>query len=72
MQKEINKKIKILLFFFAVGVIITGLLTADYGRPTNRWTQAKPISFPEEIYLAEPGDTLIVSKVADSIYIQYK
>ena len=72
MQKEINKKIKILLFFFAVGFIITGLLTADYGRPTNRWTQAKPISLPEEIYLAEAGDTLVVHRVSDSIYIQYK
>lgn len=72
MQKEINKKITILLFFFAVGFIITGLLTADYERPTNRWTQAKPISFPEEIYLAEPGDTLVVEKVSDSIYIRYR
>ena len=60
------------MFLLAIGVIIAGLLTADYERPTNRWTQAKPISFPEEIYLAEPGDTLIVEKVSDSIYIRYR
>jgi len=80
MQKKINNKIKILLFFFAVGVVITGLLTViltpllkvDCERRTNKWTQQKPISLPEEIYLAEAGDTLVVHRVSDSIYIQYK
>jgi hypothetical protein len=38
----------------------------------HKWTQQKPISLPEEIYMAEANDTLVVSKVADSIYIQYK
>jgi hypothetical protein len=71
MQKEINKLI-LIMFLLAIAVIIAGLLTSDYERPTNRWTQAKPISFPEEIYLAEPGDTLIVEKVSDSIYIRYR
>ena len=71
MEKEINKLI-LIMFLLAIVVIITGLLTADYGRPTNKWTQAKPISFPEEIYLAEPGDTLVVEKVSDSIYIRYR
>ena len=71
MEKEINKLI-LIMFLLAIAVIIAGLLTADYKTPTNRWTQAKPISFPEEIYLAEPGDTLIVDRVSDSIYIQYK
>lgn len=37
-----------------------------------KWTQQKPISLPEEIYMAEANDTLVVSKVADSIYIQFK
>jgi hypothetical protein len=37
-----------------------------------KWTQQKPISLPEEIYLAEAGDTLVVHRVSDSIYIQYK
>lgn len=38
----------------------------------HKWTQQKPISLPEEIYMAEARDTLVVSKVADSIYIQFK
>jgi hypothetical protein len=38
----------------------------------HKWTQQKPISLPEEIYLAEAGDTLVVHRVSDSIYIQYK
>lgn len=43
------------------------------GKPVDvyKWTQQKPISLPEEIYMAEVGDTLVVSKVADSIYIQF-
>lgn len=32
----------------------------------------KPISYPEEIQIAKPGDTLIVSSVSDSIYIGFK
>jgi hypothetical protein len=38
----------------------------------HKWTQQKPISLPEEIYLAEAGDTLVVEKVSDSIYIRYR
>jgi hypothetical protein len=38
----------------------------------HKWTQQKPISLPEEIQAVTPGDTLVVSKVADSIYIQFK
>lgn len=45
--------------------------TQIYKEEINRRSQ-KPISLPEEIYMAEAGDTLIVSKVADSIYIQFK
>jgi hypothetical protein len=32
----------------------------------------KPISLPEEIQAVQPNDTLIVSKVSDSIYIEFK
>lgn len=45
--------------------------TQIYEEEINRRSQ-KPISLPEEIYMAEAGDTLVVSKVADSIYIQFK
>jgi hypothetical protein len=31
-----------------------------------------PISLPEEIQLAQPDDTLIVTSVSDSIYIGFK
>lgn len=43
----------------------------NYAEQAN-WTQQKPISLPEEIQAVTPGDTLVVSKVADSIYIQFK
>ena len=45
--------------------------TQIYEEEINRRSQ-KPISLPEEIYMAEARDTLVVSKVADSIYIQFK
>lgn len=45
--------------------------TQIYEEEINRRSQ-KPISFPEEIQAVTPGDTLVVSKVADSIYIQFK
>lgn len=69
MGEEINK-ILIVIFTLAALVVSVGLLQSDY--ETTKWTQQKPISYPEEIYLAEPGDTLVVEKVSDSIYIQYK
>jgi len=34
--------------------------------------KTKPISYPEEIEIAKPGDTLIVTSVSDSIYIGFK
>lgn len=39
---------------------------------SNQSKQEKPISYPEEIQIAEAGDTLIVSSVSDSIYIGFK
>lgn len=35
-------------------------------------SKTKPISYPEEIEIAKPGDTLIVTSVRDSIYIGFK
>lgn len=35
-------------------------------------SKTKPISYPEEIEIAKPGDTLIVTSVSDSIYIGFK
>jgi hypothetical protein len=32
----------------------------------------KSISYPEEIQIAKAGDTLIVSSVRDSIYVEFK
>ena len=45
--------------------------TQIYEEEINRRSQ-KPISLPEEIQAVTLGDTLVVSKVADSIYIQFK
>jgi len=54
-------------------ILITGFIyDMDNYAAQSKWTQQKPISLPEEIYMAEAGDTLVVSKVADSIYIQFK
>ena len=69
MGAEINKLL-IIIFASAAIVVGAGIMTAD--DETHHWTQQKPVSLPEEIYLAEKGDTLVVSKVADSIYIQFK
>lgn len=37
-----------------------------------KYTQEKPISYPEEIQAVRAGDTLHVSSVSDSIYIGFK
>ncbi len=70
MGSEINKLI-IVIFVLAALVVGAGLITADDGS-SNTSKQQKPISLPEEIQAVKPGDTLVVSKVADSIYIQFK
>ena len=58
----------LLLISFRLSQIVDELKPVD----VHKWTQQKPISLPEEIYLAEVGDTLVVHRVSDSIYIQYK
>lgn len=60
----------LLLISFRLSQIVDELRTKPVD--AHKWTQQKPISFPEEIYLAEPGDTLVVEKVSDSIYIGYR
>ena len=49
-----------------LGMVIVGSLQ-DYKSKNE-----KPISYPEEIQIAKAGDTLIVSSVSDSIYIEFK
>jgi cell division protein FtsL len=66
---EVNK-ILVIIFTLTALVVSVSLLQSKYD--TTKWTQQKPISLPEEIYLAEAGDTLVVHRVSDSIYIQYK
>jgi hypothetical protein len=66
---EVNK-ILVIIFTLTALVVSVSLLQSEYD--TTKWTQQKPISLPEEIYLAEAGDTLVVHRVSDSIYIQYK
>lgn len=45
--------------------------TQIYEEEINRRSQ-KPISLPEEIQTVQPNDTLVVSRVGDSIYIEFK
>lgn len=45
--------------------------TQIYEEEINRRSQ-KPISLPEEIQAVQPNDTLVVSRVGDSIYIEFK
>lgn len=67
---DIMRAIAIITFIaLLIGTFIYD--TQIYEEEINRRSQ-KPISFPEEIQAVTPGDTLVVSKVADSIYIQFK
>lgn len=61
------KKAVLTLIGYTLGVVLTTIgikgMIDDSG---------KPISHPEEIQIAKPGDTLIVYSVKDSIYIGFK
>jgi ABC-type transporter lipoprotein component MlaA len=61
------KKVVLTLAGYTLGVVLTTIgikgMIDDSG---------KPISYPEEIQIAKPGDTLIVYSVKDSIYIGFK
>lgn len=39
---------------------------------SGEYKTSKPISYPEEIQAVRAGDTLYVSSVSDSIYIEFK
>lgn len=54
---------KLFILGILSGIIILGLI--------QRY-ESKPISYPEEIQIAKPGDTLIIYAVKDSIYIGFK
>lgn len=67
---DIMRAIAIITFIaLLIGTFIYD--TQIYEEEINRRSQ-KPVSLPEEIQAVTPGDTLVVSKVADSIYIQFK
>jgi ABC-type transporter lipoprotein component MlaA len=61
------KKIVLTLIGYTLGVVLTTI--GIKGMIDN---SGKPISYPEEIQIAKPGDTLIVYSVKDSIYIGFK
>lgn len=58
-----EQDIKIFILGILSGIVIFGLIQKY---------ESKPISYPEEIQIAKPGDTLIVYSVKDSIYIGFK
>jgi hypothetical protein len=60
------RNIVTLIIGMLLGIVTMGLLHIYESK------QEKPISYPEEIQIAEAGDTLIVSSVSDSIYIGFK
>ena len=61
-----QKDIKIFILGILSGIIILGSIQK------YELSQTKPISYPEEIQIAKPKDTLIVYSVKDSIYIGFK
>ena len=60
------RNIEPLIIGMLLGIVTISLLHVYKSK------QEKPISYPEEIQIAEAGDTLIVSSVSDSIYIGFK
>lgn len=71
MDKTLDRAITI-VFLLLITALTISLIDSNYKDAGVTWNNQKPISLPEEIYLAEQGDTLIVSKVTDSIYIEFK
>ena len=64
------------MYFFTmiIGIILVMILTIILVDKLKNfdYNSGKPISYPEEIQIAKPGDTLIVYAVKDSIYIGFK
>ena len=70
-----EKRIELTLIVLAISLGSTiGIWLAHiyYGVPKEQLKKEKPISYPEEIQIAKAGDTLYVSSVSDSIYINFK
>ena len=70
-----EKRIELTLIVLAIAVGSTiGIWLAhfDYGVPKELLKKEKSISYPEEIQAVKAGDTLYVSSVSDSIYINFK
>ena len=67
---------KNIMYFFTmiIGVILAMILAIILVDKLKRfdYDSGKPISYPEEIQIAKPGDTLIVYSIKDSIYIGFK
>lgn len=61
------KEYKVPIILMIVGIICLIISHLIYVRHSN----TSPISLPEEIYIAKPGDTLMVLEVSDSIYLGY-
>ena len=60
-----------LVWIICASVLLVIIMHIVGSEQSNGSTQ-KPISLPEEIGAVKPGDTLVVTKVSDSIYIQFK
>jgi hypothetical protein len=65
MKKPIRK---ILLIITVLALIFFTMLIMT---PNNNNTNLKPVSLPEEISEAKPGDQLQIISVSDSIYIGF-
>lgn len=65
MKKPIRK---ILLIITVLTLLFLSMLIMS---PTNNNTNLKPVSLPEEISEAKPGDQLQIISISDSIYIGF-
>ncbi len=60
------------IIVFTICILYVFSYFAVYINDVLSESKTKPISYPEEIEIAKPGDTLIVTSVRDSIYIGFK
>ena len=65
MKKPIRK---ILLIITVLSLIFLSMLIMT---PSKNNTNLKPVSLPEEISEAKPGDQLQIISISDSIYIGF-
>lgn len=69
---KVKEKLLNVLILMSVSGIFLALVLCTYGILTMKTDESLPVSFPEEIDSVKTGDTLIVNKVSDSIYIGFK